>query len=111
MGNYSCYLVYDTLTSLQTPEQTQQSLHPQCTHKSTSIHWTTPITPGQTPISSYQSGIRALGHLSPLQCSGLVPELNGHPGIHPTCDGAKTCQANGLHKTPTLFPLIVIISH
>src|SRR5882724_748805 len=37
MGNYSCYLVYNTLTSLQTPEQTQQSLHPQCTHKSTSF--------------------------------------------------------------------------
>src|SRR5882724_3317900 len=45
MGNYSCYLVYDTLTSLQTPEQTQQSLHPQCTHKSTSIQLVT--TTGQ----------------------------------------------------------------
>src|SRR5882724_2972132 len=48
------------------------------------------ITLGQTPISSHQSPIGALGHPSLPQCSGLVPALNGQLGIHPTHDGAKT---------------------
>jgi len=26
----------------------------------------------------------------PIQCSGLVPALDGHPGIHPACDDTKT---------------------
>ena len=53
--------------------------------------WMTPRTLGQILISSHQSLISALGHPSLLQCSGLVPALNGHLGIHSTCDGAKIC--------------------
>src|SRR5882724_3820201 len=46
--------------------------------------------PKATLIGSHQLLISALGHPSPLQCSGLVPALDGLLGIHPICDGAKT---------------------
>jgi len=48
------------------------------------------ITLGQTPIGSHQSPVGALRHLSPLQCSRLVPALDENLGIHPAHDGAKT---------------------
>ena len=60
----------------------------------------TPITPGQTPTSSDQLLIGALRHPSPSQCSGLVPALNGHLGIHPIHDGGKPAISSYQTTTP-----------
>src|SRR5882724_9791816 len=50
-----------------------------------------PDNPGLNPDQFPSITDQAFRHPSPLQCSGLLPALDGHPGGHPTHDGAKTC--------------------
>ena len=70
-GDYSCYLIYDTLTCLKTPEQTQQSLHPQCTHKSTSIQWILQLA---------GKNLGSPPHL-PVLCSHMTAALSPEPKL------------------------------